>query len=121
MRRGHLAAFAAGTFGLSVTAFGSETITYSYDAHGQVTAVGHSGSVNNNVQAAYSYDNAFNRTGVLVTGSANAPPAGAMAARAAPVANAASPSASEGGDADAPIDHSRDGPREGRVPRRAEP
>lgn len=53
----------------------SETITYSYDALGRVVAVNHSGSVNNGIQANYSYDQAGNRTNVMVTGAAsNSPP-----------------------------------------------
>ena len=50
-------------------AFASETVTYSYDARGRLVAVKHSGSVNNNVQANYSYDKADNRTNKTVTGA----------------------------------------------------
>jgi coenzyme F420-reducing hydrogenase delta subunit len=46
----------------------SETVTYTYDAKGRVVKVEHSGSVNNNVVANYSYDTADNRTNVNVTG-----------------------------------------------------
>ena len=47
----------------------SETITYTYDAKGRVVKVQHSGSVNNNVVANYSYDKADNRTNLNVTGA----------------------------------------------------
>jgi YD repeat-containing protein len=48
----------------------SETVTYTYDAKGRLVAVSHSGTVNNNVQATYNYDDADNRTNVAVTGAA---------------------------------------------------
>jgi hypothetical protein len=47
----------------------SETITYIYDAKGRLVRVEHSGSVNNNVVANYTYDPADNRTNVKVTGA----------------------------------------------------
>jgi len=47
----------------------SETITYTYDAKGRLVKVQHSGSVNNNVVANYSYDRADNRTNVNVSGA----------------------------------------------------
>lgn len=50
-------------------ASGSETVTYSYDARGRLVQVSHSGSVNNGVQANYSYDRADNRTNVTVAGT----------------------------------------------------
>lgn len=46
----------------------TETITYSYDAKGRLILVSHSGSVNNNVSANYTYDPADNRKNVKVTG-----------------------------------------------------
>jgi hypothetical protein len=55
-------------------AFANETVTYNYDAQGRLVAVAHSGTVNNNVQANYTHDNADNRTNVTVTGSPNTPP-----------------------------------------------
>ena len=58
---------------LAGTAIASETITYSYDARGRLVRVQHSGSVNNNVSANYSYDKADNRTNVNVV-SPNSPP-----------------------------------------------
>lgn len=47
----------------------SETVTYTYDAKGRLVKVEHSGSVNNNVVANYSYDHADNRVNVNVTGA----------------------------------------------------
>ena len=47
----------------------SETITYTYDAKGRVVKVQHSGSINNNVVANYSYDRADNRTNLNVSGA----------------------------------------------------
>lgn len=49
----------------------NETINYSYDARGRLVQVTHSGSVNNTLQANYSYDKADNRDTVNVTGSPN--------------------------------------------------
>ena len=48
---------------------GNETINYVYDARGRLTNVTHSGSVNNNVTASYTYDKADNRNTVNVTGA----------------------------------------------------
>lgn len=50
-----------------------ETVTYVYDARGRVVQVLRSGTVNNGVQATYSYDRADNRTQVTVTGVPAAP------------------------------------------------
>ncbi|MDQ0250378.1 hypothetical protein J2W22_002442 [Sphingomonas kyeonggiensis] len=47
----------------------NETVNYSYDVHGRLVKVEHSGSVNNNVVANYSYDKADNRVNVNVTGA----------------------------------------------------
>jgi hypothetical protein len=47
----------------------SETITYTYDAKGRLILVQHSGSVNNNVVANYTYDAADNRKNLKVTGA----------------------------------------------------
>ncbi len=46
----------------------SETITYTYDAKGRLVLVQHSGTVNNNVVANYSFDAADNRKTLNVTG-----------------------------------------------------
>lgn len=48
---------------------GNETINYTYDARERLTNVTHSGSVNNNVMANYTYDKADNRVTVNVTGA----------------------------------------------------
>lgn len=58
---------------LTATAMASETINYSYDARGRLIQVKHSGSVNNNVTANYTYDKANNRTNLNVA-SPNSPP-----------------------------------------------
>lgn len=47
----------------------SETVTYSYDAKGRLILVQHSGTVNNNVIANYTYDAADNRKNLKVTGA----------------------------------------------------
>jgi hypothetical protein len=44
--------------GVTAAAVASETITYSYDSRGRLTKVVRSGTVNNNVAANYSYDDA---------------------------------------------------------------
>lgn len=59
--------------GIAATAMASETINYSYDARGRLVQVKHSGSVNNNVSANYTYDKANNRTNLNVA-SPNSPP-----------------------------------------------
>lgn len=58
------AAFAASTL-----AEASETVTYSYDAKGQLVKVTHNGTVNNNLIANYTFDTANNRKNVKVTGA----------------------------------------------------
>jgi YD repeat-containing protein len=58
---------------LAATAMASETINYSYDARGRLVQVKHTGTVNNNVSANYTYDKANNRTNLNVT-SPNSPP-----------------------------------------------
>jgi YD repeat-containing protein len=57
----------------AVAATASETINYSYDARGRLIQVKHSGNVNNNVTANYTYDKANNRTNLNVA-SPNSPP-----------------------------------------------
>lgn len=60
---------------LTSAAPGAETVTYSYDSLGRLTAVSRSGTVNNGITANYSYDSADNRTNVTVTtGGASSPP-----------------------------------------------
>ena len=48
---------------------GSETINYTYDAKGRLVHVRHSGTVNNNVVANYTFDDADNRKTLNVTGA----------------------------------------------------
>lgn len=50
-------------------AFAAEMIAYSYDVHGRLLGVAHSGSVNSGVTTAYAYDKADNRTTKTVTGA----------------------------------------------------
>ena len=57
----------------AVAATASETINYSYDARGRLVQVRHSGTVNNNVTANYTYDKADNRTNVNVASPNPAP------------------------------------------------
>ncbi|WP_339748542.1 RHS repeat domain-containing protein [uncultured Maricaulis sp.] len=59
----------AGALTLSAPAFASETVTYTYDAHGRVIKVVHSGSVNNGVTTDYTYDDAGNRIEKKTTGA----------------------------------------------------
>jgi hypothetical protein len=67
--------FIVGTSGLLALAAltglagASETVNYTYDAQGRLVKVEHSGSVNNNVVANYSFDHADNRTNVNVSGA----------------------------------------------------
>ncbi|HEX8300541.1 hypothetical protein [Sphingomonas sp.] len=56
---------------LATAAIASETITYTYDAKGRVVKVEHSGSVNDNLTANYTFDKADNRKNLTVTGSPN--------------------------------------------------
>lgn len=55
---------------LGAAAFGSETLTYTYDARGRLVAVNHTGTVNNNVATTYVYDKADNRTSKITGPSA---------------------------------------------------
>ena len=50
-------------------AFAAETITYTYDVHGRLVKVVHSGTVNNGQQTVYTHDDADNRTNVTTTGA----------------------------------------------------
>lgn len=47
----------------------SETVNYTYDAKGRLVKVEHSGSINNNVVANYTFDKADNRANVNVSGA----------------------------------------------------
>lgn len=53
----------------AVAASAAETITYTYDAKGRLILVKHSGTVNNNVIANYTFDAADNRKNIKVTGA----------------------------------------------------
>lgn len=53
----------------AAVAAATETITYTYDAKGRLILVHHSGTVNNNVIANYTLDNAQNRKNLKVTGA----------------------------------------------------
>lgn len=66
MRRFLLLAFL-----MSAPAPASETVTYSYDAHGRLVKVGRSGTVNNGVSACYSYDEAANRANLRAATAAD--------------------------------------------------
>jgi YD repeat-containing protein len=59
-------ALALGALTVAASSYASETITYTYDSRGRLIRVNHSGSVNNNVSANYSYDKGDNRTNVNV-------------------------------------------------------
>ena len=48
---------------------GAETINYTYDAKGRLVQVRHSGTINNNVVANYTFDDADNRKTLNVTGA----------------------------------------------------
>jgi YD repeat-containing protein len=50
-------------------AMATETITYTYDAKGRLVKVVHTGTVNNNVTANYTFDDADNRKTMNVTGA----------------------------------------------------
>lgn len=73
MTRTEAALLALAALGVAASAVASETITYTYDARGRLTKVARSGTVNNNVSAAYTFDKADNRTAVNVV-SPNSPP-----------------------------------------------
>src|SRR5688572_6260028 len=59
---------------LTQSARGSETVNYGYDSLGRLVRVERTGTVNNGVNAHYSYDSADNRTNVTVGPGAVAPP-----------------------------------------------
>ena len=67
-------AFIIGTIGLSAAASATETITYVYNARGQLVQVVRTGTVNNGVTTTYQIDKAQNRTNKTTTGSPNPPP-----------------------------------------------
>jgi Calx-beta domain-containing protein len=84
----HVLAFVAAVAVLCAPAFGSESITYSYDALGRLVRVDHCGTINNGTSASYAYDRADNRSNVAV---------GTSAPAAAPSFSVSDASATEGG------------------------
>jgi hypothetical protein len=74
MRKANL--FLASTIACAVAipATAAETISYSYDARGRLIQVARSGTVNNNVTTAHSYDKVDNRVTKTTTGSPNPGP-----------------------------------------------
>jgi YD repeat-containing protein len=65
--RGFLFAGAVATVAITaISVNAQETINYQYDARGRLVRVEHTGTVNNNVSANYSYDKGDNRTNVNV-------------------------------------------------------
>ncbi|MGQ0558495.1 MAG: hypothetical protein ACT4OE_02755 [Sphingosinicella sp.] len=60
---------AATVAGLAAAAIATETQNYSYDARGRLVKITRSGTVNANVNSAYSHDKADNRTNKTVTGA----------------------------------------------------
>ena len=62
-------AFAAAGIAVAGGSGGSETINYTYDAKGRLILVTHTGTVNNNVVANYTFDDADNRKNIKVTGA----------------------------------------------------
>ena len=60
--------------GFAGAASAAETIDYTYDAQGRLIKVERSGTVNNNVDTDYTFDDADNRTKEKTTGSPNPPP-----------------------------------------------
>jgi len=76
-KAGWLVVLAASMAGMAAAApyegapLGNEIINYTYDARGRLTNVTHAGSVNNNLQANYTYDKTENRVTLNVTGSPN--------------------------------------------------
>ncbi|WP_286774596.1 hypothetical protein [Sphingomonas sp. 66-10] len=61
------ALFAAAT--ATSIARANETVKYTYDAKGRIVSIQHTGTINNNVVANYTYDTADNRTRVTLSGA----------------------------------------------------
>ena len=74
MMRKLIASVVAASIVLPLSASATETIVYTYDAKGRLSAVVRTGTVNNNVQTQYTHDKANNRKNVTTTGSPNPPP-----------------------------------------------
>lgn len=67
-------ALATSAIAYATAADASETVTYAYDSLGRLVRVERSGTVNNGVNAQYSYDSADNRTNVTVNLAGTPPP-----------------------------------------------
>lgn len=74
MRRHGHALWTGSALALASAAQAGETVTYSYDALGRLTATTSSGTVNDGVATGIAYDPAGNRSGYSVTGVAPPPP-----------------------------------------------
>ena len=79
------------------SALASETISYSYDESGRLVKVSRSGTVNNGVQACYTYDKADNRTNVNVELSATCTSGGGGGGGGTPSFSVNNVTATEGG------------------------
>lgn len=77
-------------------AFSSETITYTYDALGRLTAAVSSGAVNNGLSNSLAYDPAGNRTSYAVSGASGGGPPPPPPPNNPPVANSDSLLVAEG-------------------------
>lgn len=66
-----ITAIVAGLTVISLPATAAETISCNYDAQGRLVTVVRTGTVNNNVQANYSFDAADNRTNLTITNAFN--------------------------------------------------
>lgn len=60
---------AAAALLVPVAVSAAETLTYAYDARGRLVQVVRTGTVNNNVQTAYTHDDANNRANATTTGA----------------------------------------------------
>lgn len=69
MTRIEQALLAAAALGTAAAALAAETVSYRYDARGRLIKVERTGTVNNNVNTAYGYDKADNRTTKTITGA----------------------------------------------------
>lgn len=69
-RRRSILALGLFTFSLApiYSTSGSETVTYTYDDRGRLVLVNRGGTINDGIQASYSYDGADNRSNVTVSG-----------------------------------------------------
>lgn len=74
MKRAARLLLATSSFALAGAALGNETVTYSYDALGRLTATTSAGTVNNGVATGIAYDPAGNRSTYTVSGAGTAPP-----------------------------------------------